>query len=139
MDKALTSVLVVDDNVLNRDLLEHRLGQEGYQVAVAESGEQALMLIESQPFDLVMLDYMMPGMNGLEVLKTVRETYSAETLPVIMVTAIDDLDDEESALALGANDYVTKPIDFQLLFALIEKHLERNLEVDAPGGISQTQ
>jgi DNA-binding response OmpR family regulator len=139
MDKALTSVLVVDDNVLNRDLLEHRLGQEGYQVAVAEGGEQALMLIESQPFDLVMLDYMMPGMNGLEVLKTVRETYSAETLPVIMVTAIDDLDDEESALALGANDYVTKPIDFQLLFALIEKHLERNLEVDAPGGISQTQ
>jgi CheY-like chemotaxis protein len=139
MDKQLIKILVVDDNVLNRDLFYHRIVQQGYQVELAEGGEQALALIESQPFDLVVLDYMMPGINGLEVLKTVRRTCSAEMLPVIMVTAIDDPDDEGSALAAGVNGYVTKPIDFELLFALIEKHLESKLEVDAAGSISHAQ
>ena len=117
------SVLVVDDNPENRDMLSRRLARRGYTVAVAEDGQQALTLTEAQHFDLVLLDIMMPGISGLEVLKILRQRYSVADLPVIMATAKDQSTDIVEALQLGANDYVTKPLDFPVVLARVETQL----------------
>jgi len=117
------SVLVVDDNPENRDMLSRRLARRGYTVAVAEDGQQALTLTEAQHFDLVLLDIMMPGISGLEVLKILRQRYSVADLPVIMATAKDQSSDIVEALQLGANDYVTKPLDFPVVLARVQTQL----------------
>jgi two-component system sensor histidine kinase/response regulator len=117
------SLLIVDDNELNRDLLVRRLGRQGYETVAASSGAEALRLIEERRFDLALFDVMMPEISGLEALAKVRETYSLADLPVIMVTAKSQSDDIVEALRLGANDYVTKPIDFPVLLARVQAHL----------------
>lgn len=117
-------LLVVDDNEMNRDMLSRRLKREGYTVQVAEDGYQALDMIRSQRFDLVLLDIMMPGMSGFEMLPMIRETYSLVDLPIIMATAKDESEDIVEGLRLGANDYVTKPIDFPVLLARVQIHLK---------------
>jgi PAS domain S-box-containing protein len=118
-------ILVVDDNALNRDMLSRRLQRRGYQVSVAESGEEALKAIRSQRFDLVLLDWMMPGLSGIDVLKQVRERFSAVELPIIMATAKTEAEDIVVALRLEANDYVTKPLNFDVVSARIRSHLGR--------------
>jgi class 3 adenylate cyclase len=117
-------LLVVDDNELNRDMLSRRLSARGYTVAVAEDGRTGLQLVSERRFDAVLLDVMMPGLSGLEVLKKLRETYSQSDLPVIMATARDASEDVVEALKLGANDYVTKPLDFPVVLARLENQLE---------------
>jgi class 3 adenylate cyclase len=117
------SVLVVDDDAMNRDMLSRRLARHGYTVAVAEDGEQALTMVERQTFDLVLLDIMMPGVSGLQVLEILRQRYSMADLPVIMATAKDESSDIVEALKLGANDYVTKPLDFPVVLARAETQL----------------
>jgi adenylate cyclase len=117
------SLLVVDDNDMNRDMLSRRLARRGYTVAVAADGQQALQMIHEQSFDLVLLDIMMPGMSGTEVLKALRQRYSLASLPIIMVTAKDQSEDIVEALKLGANDYVTKPLDFPVVLARMQTHL----------------
>src|SRR6185437_8097164 len=114
------TLLVVDDDELNRDMLSRRLERKGYQVAVSEDGPTALALVAGRAFDLVLLDVMMPGISGLEVLRILRERHTATELPVIMVTARDQSEDIVLALQLGANDYVTKPLDFAVVLARIE-------------------
>jgi sigma-B regulation protein RsbU (phosphoserine phosphatase) len=123
-------LLVVDDDELNRDMLSRRLGRKGYSVDVCEDGPKALERVARTTFDLVLLDVMMPGLSGLEVLRIVRETYPATELPVIMVTARDQSEDIVHALRLGANDYVTKPLDFAVVLARIETQvlLKRSVE-----------
>jgi len=116
-------LLVVDDDAMNRDMLSRRLARQGYTVAVAEDGEQALKMIEGQKFDLVLLDIMMPGVSGLQVLDILRQRYSMADLPVIMATAKDESSDIVEALKLGANDYVTKPLDFPVVLARTESQL----------------
>jgi DNA-binding NtrC family response regulator len=116
-------LLVVDDDETNRDVLAHRLGRAGYVVSVAEDGSRALALLSRQHFDLVLLDVMMPGPSGLEVLQTLRQTYALTDLPVIMATAMDQSADVVQALERGANDYVTKPIDFPVVLARIGTQL----------------
>ena len=116
-------VLVVDDNEMNRDMLSRRLQRKGCDVTVAGDGELALELIRDHQFDLVLLDVMMPGLNGLEVLKTLRETHTAIDLPIIMVTAHRESEDIVKALTLGANDYVTKPLDFPVVLARVQTQL----------------
>jgi adenylate cyclase len=116
-------LLVVDDNELNRDMLSRRLRGRGYEVAVVEDGAKALRLLAEAPFDLVLLDVMMPVMSGLDVLRTARATWAASDLPVIMATARGETDDVVAALKLGANDYVTKPFDFAVVLARVEAHL----------------
>jgi class 3 adenylate cyclase len=113
----------VDDNELNRDMLSRRLGSRGYAVDVAEDGERALARLGEQAFDLVLLDVMMPGLSGIDVLKRVRQQASESDLPVIMATARDTTEDVVEALRLGANDYVTKPLDFAVVLARIETQL----------------
>jgi adenylate cyclase len=117
------SLLVVDDDAMNRDMLSRRLARHGYTVAVAEDGEQALKMIEGQTFDLVLLDIMMPGVSGLQVLDSLRQRYSMADLPVIMATAKDESGDVVEALKRGANDYVIKPLDFPVVLARTESQL----------------
>ena len=119
-----SSILVVDDAALNRDMLSRRLKRAGYHVAVAEGGREALEAIEAGAFDLVLLDVTMPEMDGLEVLETIRRDRSLAELPVIMVTARDQSEDVVTAMDLGANDYVAKPIDFPVLMARVRTQLE---------------
>ena len=123
MDKYEGCLLVVDDSEMNRDMLARRLERRGYTVAAAEHGRQALDMIAAQPYDLVVLDIMMPGMSGLDVLKELRRQHAATALPVIMATAKDQSEDIVTALQLGANDYVTKPLDFPVLLARVQTQL----------------
>ena len=116
-------LLVVDDNEVNREMLSRRLRMHGFTIAVAESGPVALRLLEETPFDLVLLDVVMPGMSGLEVLRDLRSRHDAADLPVIMATARDDSNDVVTALGLGANDYVTKPLDFPVVLARVATQL----------------
>ncbi len=119
------SLLVVDDDTMNRDLMLRRLSKHGYDAHLADNGKCALEWIGSHPVDLVLLDIEMPDMNGLEVLKTLRQTYSQAQLPIIMVTGKSGSDDIVAALAAGASDYVTKPIDFPVVLARIQTQLSR--------------
>ncbi len=117
-------LLVVDDNEMNRDMLSRRLKREGYTVDLAEDAYQALEQIKTTKYDLILLDIMMPGMSGLEMLPIIRETYSIAELPIIMATAKDQSEDIVEGLRLGANDYVTKPIDLPVLVARMQTHLK---------------
>jgi class 3 adenylate cyclase len=123
IDPGGVRLFVVDDNELNRDMLSRRLGSRGYVVELAEDGERALARLEEQTFDLVLLDVMMPGLSGIDVLRRVRERWPESDLPVIMVTARDTTEDVVEALQLGANDYVTKPLDFPVVLARVETQL----------------
>jgi sigma-B regulation protein RsbU (phosphoserine phosphatase) len=131
------ALLVVDDNEMNRDMLSRRLLRKGYAVTLAADGRQALDLIGTTSFDLVLLDIMMPDINGLEVLKQVRETHPATALPIIMVTAKDQSEDIVEALKLGASDYVTKPLDFPVVQARIETQLALKRAVDQINQLQQ--
>lgn len=117
-------LMVVDDNEMNRDLLARRLQREGYAVSIAEDGYKALALIKTRRFDLILLDLMMPGISGMEVLPLIRQIHSLADLPVIITTAKDQSDDVVEALRLGANDYVVKPIDLPVLLARIQTQLK---------------
>ncbi|HVQ30177.1 MAG TPA: adenylate/guanylate cyclase domain-containing protein [Vicinamibacteria bacterium] len=116
-------VLVVDDNEMNRDMLSRRLAGRGYRVTGARDGREALRLVEEGFFDAMLLDVMMPDLSGIEVLTRIRRTYSQSDLPVIMATARDASEDVVEALRLGANDYVTKPLDFPVVLARLETQL----------------
>ncbi len=123
MDPAERTLLVVDDNPANRDLLSRRLERKGFRVIVAEDGQRALDILATSRVDLVLLDVMMPGLSGLDVLRKVRETQPPSALPVVMVTAKAESDDVVEALEAGANDYVTKPIDFAVVLARVKAQL----------------
>jgi class 3 adenylate cyclase len=116
-------LLLVDDNEANRQMLSRRLGQRGYLVDTAEEGEAALARLSTASYDALLLDVMMPGLGGLEVLERVRQRWPASDLPVIMVTACDKPEDVVEALRRGANDYVTKPLDLPVVLARIETQL----------------
>ena len=116
-------ILVVDDNGMNRDILARRLRRLGYHVDTACDGFEAMQRIAAGGIELILLDVMMPGVSGLEVLVKLRQTWSPAELPVIMATARDQSEDIVQALELGANDYVTKPIDFPVVAARVKTQL----------------
>jgi serine phosphatase RsbU (regulator of sigma subunit) len=118
-----SSILIVDDEELNSEGLARRLQRHGYAVTTVKSGEEAIDLLGDRRFDLVLLDVMMPGMNGLDVLRFLRRMDSLLDLPIIMVTARGESEDIVEALELGANDYVTKPLDLPVVLARIRTHL----------------
>jgi diguanylate cyclase (GGDEF)-like protein len=124
-DVAAIRVLVVDDAEDNRIILNRRLTKRGFEVVEADNGLAALALIAEQRFDLVLLDIMMPGIDGIEVLKRIRTTLSPDRLPVLMVTAKASNTDVIEALELGANDYITKPVDFPIAMARIRTQIAR--------------
>ena len=119
----IPTVMVVDDQQVNRDLLSSILSREGFQVCAVDSGEQALEQLEASCPDAVLLDVVMPGMNGFECLQRIRRCYDATELPVIMATVDADRESTVAALHHGANDYVTKPFDPDVLLARTRGHV----------------
>ncbi len=118
-------ILVVDDEPNNVDVLTRRLQRAGYDTAFAENGQAALDALAADSFDAVLLDYMMPGMDGMEVLQQIRADSALDDMPVLMVTAKNDAGSETGALQLGADDFVSKPVDFQILNTRLTAHLDR--------------
>ena len=116
-------LLLVDDDAMTRQFMSARLSRQGYDMTVAEEGRQALNHLESEPFDLVLLDIMMPGMSGIDVLTQVRRKFSMLSLPIIMVTANDLEESMIEALEKGANDYLLKPISMPVTLARIKTQL----------------
>ncbi|MBX9909198.1 MAG: EAL domain-containing protein [Beijerinckiaceae bacterium] len=121
----LPSLLIVDDIADNRTILARRFQRRGFEIVEASSGREALACLATRPFDTILLDVMMPEMDGIEVLRRIREQHSVSAMPVIMVTAKSQSEDIVAALALGANDYVTKPVEFDVALARVTTQIER--------------
>jgi adenylate cyclase len=118
-------ILAVDDNAANRDVLERRLTREGHQVVTASSGATALELVAAQEFDLVLLDLIMPEMSGFEVLRRLKAAEHSRDVPVIVISALDEIDSVVRCIESGAEDYLTKPFNPVLLRARIGASLEK--------------
>lgn len=123
MNSRPSRLLIVDDNEMNRDMLARRLARKGYVIGLADSAKELLPRVKEDGIDLVLLDIEMPEVTGLDALHALRESYSPTELPIIMVTAKNQSDDIVKALELGANDYLTKPIDFPVALARISTQL----------------
>lgn len=117
-------IFVVDDEAFNRDIAARHLKKMGYRSKEFEDGAAVLKALQSQTPDMILLDIHMPGMSGLEVLAAARQTTSKSETPILMVTADSSPDSVVQAFELGANDYVTKPIDSRTLGARIDTHLQ---------------
>jgi two-component system phosphate regulon response regulator PhoB len=126
------SVLVVEDEEDIRELVSYNLLKEGYQVAGVASGEDALAAIESKPPDLVLLDLMLPGLDGLSVCRKLKGNPLTELTPVIMLTAKGEEADIVAGLNMGADDYVTKPFSPRVLLARVKAVLRRAAEEHRP-------
>lgn len=124
-------LLIVDDVADNRAVLTRRLVRRGFEIVEASGGRDALEKVAAESFDLVLLDIMMPDINGNDVLKAIRETYSDVELPVVMVTAKGLSENVAESIELGANDYITKPVDFTVALARIKSLLQRKARSDA--------
>jgi diguanylate cyclase (GGDEF)-like protein len=122
---ACPRLLIVDDIGDNRTILKRRFERRGFEVSEADSGLAAIELIENGRFDLVLLDVMMPGIDGIETLGRIRANKSASELPVIMVTAKSESGNIVEALEHGANDYITKPVDFAVALARVNAQIDR--------------
>lgn len=121
----MNSILIVDDEIAIRELLKFNLENEGFKVTSAADGEEALALLNDKKFDLVILDVMLPGINGMEVCRRMRSDSSLEAIPVIMLTARGEEIDKVLGLELGADDYITKPFGVRELIARIKVRLRR--------------
>jgi class 3 adenylate cyclase/CheY-like chemotaxis protein len=119
------TILIVDDHIENRDLLRQRLDREGFKTAVAECGLEALKLLAERPIDLVLLDVLMPGMDGIEVLQRIKASDTLKRIPVIMISALDEIERVVQCIEFGAEDYLSKPFNPVLLRARIGVTLER--------------
>ncbi len=136
-----SSVLVVDDVEMNRDMLCSLLAADGHKTAVAENGRLGLEMIKAEPYDLVLLDVMMPEMNGYQVLEQLKSDSSLRDIPVIVLSALDEIGSVVRCIELGAEDYLPKPFDPVLLRARIgacleKKHL-RDQEVRLRGELEE--
>ena len=131
-------LLIVDDEEFNRDMIGRRLQRRGFEVILAAGGLEALELAATRPVDLVLLDIMMPEIDGLEVLERLRRDFDSSVLPVIMVTAKDDSATIVECLERGANDYITKPVDFRVLMARLDVALRSKRAEEALEAV-QTQ
>ena len=119
------NLLVVDDDAMNREMLARRLQRSGYNVTMAENGRVALDLLKQQAFDLVLLDIIMPELNGFHTLEFIKADPKLRHLPVIMLTALDEVDSTVRCIEAGAEDYVPKPFNTIILHARINASLEK--------------
>ena len=126
-------ILVVDDIEDNRVLLDRALTSSGYATMLAESGREALSMISKQLPDMVLLDWMMPELSGLETLRAIRELYPRSKLPVIMCTAIGEEMSVVTAINAGANDYMVKPISLPILRARMAANFEQRAVIESLG------
>jgi len=118
-------ILVVDDNRMNRLMLARSLEQQGHRVAFAEHGRQALEMLAAQDFDLILLDIEMPEMNGYQLLERLAADVHWRDLPVIMISAVEEIDSVVRCIEMGAEDYLTKPFNPVLLKARVDASLEK--------------
>jgi adenylate cyclase len=118
-------ILIVDDNASNRDVLERRLAREGHQIVTAANGTSALELVGKETFDLILLDLIMPEMSGFEVLRRLKAAEHTSDIPVIVISALDEVDSVVRCIEAGAEDYLTKPFNPILLRARIGASLEK--------------
>jgi len=130
MAVARGSLLVVDDNEISRDLMRRQLERQGHIVTTAESGQQALDILQGRTFDLILLDIMMPDMSGYQVLQRLKSVDAFGDIPVIVVSALDDMDSVVQCIRIGAEDYLIKPFNHILLKARIRTCLENKLLKD---------
>ena len=120
------SILVVDDNEMNRDLLTRRLERQGYRVTTAVDGQEALDVLSREDFNLVLLDIMLPVINGYQVLEQMKADQKSSHIPVIITTALDEADGKAKCIELGADDYLTKPFNPVTLKSRISDCLARH-------------
>ncbi len=120
------SILLIDDDPLIRRIVTRTLDAKGYQVAEASSGTEGLDLALKNPPDLILLDVMMPGMDGFQVCAALRQNSLTANTPVLMLTALDQTDSKVRGLQTGADDYITKPFNLDELQTRIEAHLRRS-------------
>jgi adenylate cyclase len=125
METKQGNVLVVDDNEMNREVLARRLERQGYGVTMAEDGQRALELVQTGQFDLILLDIMMPRVNGYQVLEHIKADARLRATPVIVISAVDELDSIVKCIELGAEDYLFKPFNPVLLKARISAVMNR--------------
>jgi sigma-B regulation protein RsbU (phosphoserine phosphatase) len=116
-------ILIVDDMPVNLRLLSHMLGEQGYKVRSVINGQMALTATRAAPPDLILLDINMPGMNGYEVCERLKEDESTQDIPVIFISALDEIQDKVKAFTVGGLDYITKPFQFEEVLARVETHL----------------
>lgn len=121
----MAKILIVDDEELNREMLTRRLERLGYPSDAAPNGQQALEMLKQTNYDLVLLDVMMPIMNGLETLQAIRSMSRLSLIPVIMLSAVDDLDLISRLIETGADDYLFKPFNATILKARLESSLHK--------------
>lgn len=129
-------ILIVDDVEDNRIVLKRQLERFGCIISTCEDGSQALAEVTGDVPDLVILDWMMPGLSGIETLKAMREHYDLNLLPIIMCTARDEESSIVDAIEAGANDYIQKPIKVPVLLARISAQLLRRAAVAAMGAVN---
>lgn len=126
---ALRTILAVDDSRTHLSVIGRRLSQLGYLVALADNGPEGLDLIAARGFDLVLIDMVMPGMSGLQMLAELRGRRETADLPAIMITASSEREAAIQALAAGADDHIAKPFAFDVLAARIERVIERGRRI----------
>jgi len=128
------TVLLVEDEIFTRRMMQIYFENDGYQVEQASNATQALECLENKVVDIVLSDIMMPEISGLEMLQKIREKYSKEALPVIMVTGLDDTKQILKAIELGANDFMTKTKEFRIVLSRVALHLDwKRLKQNATG------
>ena len=116
-------LLVVDDSLTIRKVMQRRLEELGYEVLIAADGYKAIEILETESIDLAILDVVMPGMTGLDLVRVIRQAHSRTQLPIIMASSLSESADIVGGIRLGANDYVTKPVDFPVLNVRVETQL----------------
>lgn len=118
------NILIVDDSGTNLFLLQRLLEDEGYSVVIAEDPKEGLNYVnKNSDVSLILLDIMMPGIDGFEFMEQLSENVKMADTPVVMVTAKDDRETQKKAVDLGAKDYITKPLDLQKVISIIQKYL----------------
>ena len=120
------NILVIEDEASQLELLAYNLGVEGYNVFKAQTGEEGLLILEEQSIELILLDWMLPQMSGLEVCRQVKRKKASKKIPVIMLTARGEEDDKIRGLDIGADDYVVKPYSIKELMARVRAGLRNS-------------
>jgi len=126
-------ILVVDDDRAALEIVRHFLQKEGFEVVLAQSGEECLDLIDREHIDVVLLDVVMPGMDGFEVCGELRKSAQGRDIPVILLTARDDMNARKAGMRLGVSEFLTKPLDRRELVSRVKaqlhiRHIEHRLD-----------
>jgi DNA-binding response OmpR family regulator len=129
MEKAKGHILIVDDDQHAVEILTRMLGREGYSCLSASGGVACLETLQKHPVDVILLDVMMPEMDGLQVCERLRQDENLRAIPVILLTAKDDMETRAQGMSLGVSEYLTKPINKRELFTRIEAQLHAR-EID---------